>query len=84
LNVIEQWRKRLELKYKLIVNGHEDTEERRGGEKNDIIDKEFLLCFSWFLQKSSCSIFIWPIFMFSRRCIEFIFPVKLMKDLYLG
>jgi len=31
--MIEQWRKRLELKYKLIVNGHED-EEPRGGEKD--------------------------------------------------
>jgi len=33
LNIIEKWRKRLELKYKLIVNGHED-EEARGGEEN--------------------------------------------------
>jgi hypothetical protein len=31
--MIEEWRKRLESKYKLIVNGHED-EEARGGEKD--------------------------------------------------
>jgi hypothetical protein len=33
LNVIEKWRERLELKYKLIINGHND-EEARGGEKD--------------------------------------------------
>jgi hypothetical protein len=33
LKKIEQWRKRLEVKYKLIVNGHEDT-EARGGKRN--------------------------------------------------
>ncbi len=32
LNIIEQWRKRLESKYRLIINGHDD-EEARGGEK---------------------------------------------------
>jgi len=31
--MIERWRKQLESKYKLIVNGHED-EEARGGEKD--------------------------------------------------
>ncbi|CAF2003217.1 unnamed protein product [Rotaria magnacalcarata] len=31
LCVIEQWRKRLELKYKLIINGHEDSEARGVG-----------------------------------------------------
>jgi hypothetical protein len=32
LNIIEEWRKRLESKYRLIINGHDD-EEARGGEK---------------------------------------------------
>ncbi|CAF0916166.1 unnamed protein product [Rotaria sp. Silwood1] len=31
LNIIEQWRKRLELKYKLIIHGHEDDEARGVG-----------------------------------------------------
>lgn len=33
MKIIEQWRERLELKYKLIVNGHED-EEAHGGEED--------------------------------------------------
>ena len=31
LKIIEQWKERLESKYRLIVNGHND-EEARGGE----------------------------------------------------
>ncbi|CAF2799969.1 unnamed protein product [Rotaria sp. Silwood2] len=31
LNIIEQWRKQLELKYKLIIHGHEDNEARGVG-----------------------------------------------------
>ena len=35
MNIVEQWRERLESKYRLIVNGH-DTGEARGGEKGPI------------------------------------------------
>lgn len=32
MNIVEQWRERLESKYRLIVNGH-DSGEARGGER---------------------------------------------------
>ena len=30
MNVIDQWKKQLQLKYKLIIRGHEDDEARGG------------------------------------------------------
>ena len=71
--LIDRWRRKLESKYQVVVNAHDDPTARGGEKSGDGEERSFSGFRSGLQKKPSCGVFVGQIPLFSRCCRFFSF-----------